>query len=677
MIPLVSVSIIVISFLAVDRFSKTIQFEIITEMEIISENLIDKLSRGMFERVADIKFLSTGNALSNPNFSMAEKVDYLRDMERTYKTYASMSVYAANGTKIGDTRNVLMGLNEANKPFFKHAIQGEVYYDKIPVMSQSLKQYVIHFSAPLRDTGGKINGVVTARYPMTKLHDIFREPHLELVEPQHGKVHDLRIDLVSSNGLILYSNYDRKSILSKNISEVDLFLNLKQRESETALESVDGQETMFIGLGQGKGYLDYRGSGWFLILSEPAEVIFAGLRALTDQFIIISAIILVAAVFLVFVLASRISKPIVRLKRAALQVSEGRYDIPIITTKVKKGNKNIDIITLHNHSDEFRELASTLETMRQNVQNVNSNLNAMVAKRTIQLETANEVLKVNESELENVNRNLMMADRAKEEFMSMISHELKSPLAPMKLYAELLLKSCSAALAIEPPASTSLSTIEKQIKGLKIILRNILRLERLVSDILDVYKMDIGTLRLRKSHVSLTKFVEENVKDLIPLAAEKQVQLVADIQTVSGISIWCDPHRISQVICNLVRNSIDFVPEKTGKIIVRAEIYGTDYYEAKTEKGQESIQMVLFAVEDNGTGIPPEKIDSLFKKFYQIDTSLTRRHGGTGLGLAICKGIIESHGGKIWVDKEYTEGTSVKFTLPRSTNNATTKEENK
>ncbi|HMK58340.1 MAG TPA: ATP-binding protein, partial [Nitrososphaeraceae archaeon] len=71
-----------------------------------------------------------------------------------------------------------------------------------------------------------------------------------------------------------------------------------------------------------------------------------------------------------------------------------------------------------------------------------------------------------------------------------------------------------------------------------------------------------------------------------------------------------------------------------------------------------------FTVEDNGIGIPADKMDNLFKTFYQVDTTLTRKHGGTGLGLVICKGIVESHGGKLWIDRDYIGGTSIKFTLP-------------
>ncbi len=74
--------------------------------------------------------------------------------------------------------------------------------------------------------------------------------------------------------------------------------------------------------------------------------------------------------------------------------------------------------------------------------------------------------------------------------------------------------------------------------------------------------------------------------------------------------------------------------------------------------------MILFTVEDNGIGIKPEKADKLFQKFYQIDTGPTRKHAGTGLGLVICRGIIEAHGGKIWVDNTCKTGAAIKFTLP-------------
>jgi signal transduction histidine kinase len=94
------------------------------------------------------------------------------------------------------------------------------------------------------------------------------------------------------------------------------------------------------------------------------------------------------------------------------------------------------------------------------------------------------------------------------------------------------------------------------------------------------------------------------------------------------------------------------------KIDLKADIKanGTVFCDSKT---------TLFTVEDNGIGINPEKADKLFQKFYQIDTGPTRKHAGTGLGLVICRGIIEAHGGNIWLDKTYRNGATIKFTLPQ------------
>ena len=145
----------------------------------------------------------------------------------------------------------------------------------------------------------------------------------------------------------------------------------------------------------------------------------------------------------------------------------------------------------------------------------------------------------------------------------------------------------------------------------------------------------------------MDEFITTNTTEFKPLADQKNIQMVADIQ-YDGV-VYCDQRRIDQVITNMIKNAIDFVPAVTGKIILRV---------AKKE------DKILFSVEDNGTGIPPDKVDNLFKKFYQIDTSITRKHGGTGLGLAISKGIVDAHGGEMWVDKEYVGGAKFVFTLP-------------
>jgi two-component system, OmpR family, sensor histidine kinase VicK len=247
--------------------------------------------------------------------------------------------------------------------------------------------------------------------------------------------------------------------------------------------------------------------------------------------------------------------------------------------------------------------------------------------------------------LENANEQLKITEKAKEEFISMISHELKTPLVPLKGYAQMLLR----------PKIMGAEVNERQKNAIIAMNRNIEKLQALVDDVMDVYKLDMGKLKFSMIDMDVSKLVNETISELKPLASDKKIDLISDIR-VDG-TVFCDPNRIYQVVSNLIKNSIDFVPEDGGgKVTVRVE----------TDDDYRGCKMTLFTVEDNGIGIKQEKADKLFQKFYQIDTGPTRKHEGTGLGLVICRGIIDAHGGKIWLDKTYRNGTAIRFTLPQS-----------
>lgn len=176
---------------------------------------------------------------------------------------------------------------------------------------------------------------------------------------------------------------------------------------------------------------------------------------------------------------------------------------------------------------------------------------------------------------------------------------------------------------------------------------------------MDVFKLDMDKMRLAMETVDAATLAKRTVSDLGSIMEEKNVEIRTD--AAEGIAIICDVGRIDQVLGNLIKNSVDFVPAKGGKILVKVEKAVTRQNMVDEEK-----QMAIFAVEDNGPGIPRDKVDRIFEKFYQVDTSAARKHGGTGLGLVICKGIVEAHGGRIWVDADYANGASLKFSLPLS-----------
>jgi two-component system, OmpR family, sensor histidine kinase VicK len=251
-----------------------------------------------------------------------------------------------------------------------------------------------------------------------------------------------------------------------------------------------------------------------------------------------------------------------------------------------------------------------------------------------------EQVKGSNEKLERANEHLLATERAKEEFISMISHELKTPIVPLKGYAQMLLR---------PKFMGAIN--EKQRKAISSMLRNIEKLQALVDDVMDVYKLDLGKIKFSNCYTDIGTLINQTIAELRPLASAKHIDLSEDIR--DNGQVLCDPDRIEQVLSNLIKNSIDFVPDKAGgKITVRVE--------------KDNTNNVTLTVEDNGIGIKPEKAGKLFQKFYQIDTGATRRHGGTGLGLVICRGIVEAHGGKIWVDTAHKNGTAIKFTLPDS-----------
>jgi signal transduction histidine kinase len=360
--------------------------------------------------------------------------------------------------------------------------------------------------------------------------------------------------------------------------------------------------------------------------SEAVDAAISSSSLVTLSSIVMSVI--VAVVFGLF-FSRYISNPISNLKQASIQIGKGDY-----VTACKFLSKT-------HRGDEIGKLSFEIEKMRQSIESMKKNLDKLVEQRTKEVETKNAELLEREKDLEKVNQELVTTELAKEEFISMVSHELKTPLTPLKMYVEMFLK------------SNRLGGLnEKQLKAMKMIQRSVSKLELLINDIFDVYKLDIGKLKLSKKPIEVTSLVQENISELEPITKNKQIQLNAKIiPPADNVNVLCDSKRIEQVISNLVKNSVDFVPEKGGKITIRAE-------------ADESYQNVIFTVEDNGIGIPLEKMDNLFKTFYQVDTTLARKHGGTGLGLVICKGIIEDHGGKIWIDRSYTHGTSIKFTLP-------------
>ena len=226
-------------------------------------------------------------------------------------------------------------------------------------------------------------------------------------------------------------------------------------------------------------------------------------------------------------------------------------------------------------------------------------------------------------------------DIAKDEFLAMITHELKTPLVPIQGYSDILLNEHLGEL--NPQQKARLSIIKSSSETLLGI----------ISDLLDVQKLEIGQLRMKKDDSDIKDSILKSVNALAPQAEKNEIQLTSNAE---NLTIYHDSERIKQVLTNLIKNAMIAVEPQKGKIEIIME-----------EKPSE----IQISVKDNGIGIPKDKQKDLFKKFYQVDTTLTRERGGSGLGLAICRGIIENHGGKIFVESKEGEGAKFTFSIPK------------
>ncbi len=226
-------------------------------------------------------------------------------------------------------------------------------------------------------------------------------------------------------------------------------------------------------------------------------------------------------------------------------------------------------------------------------------------------------------------------DRLKSDFVAVVSHEIRTPLTSVKGAIELL------------SDDRYFTNSDQQNKLLTIAHANAERLLVLINDILDFSKLEAATLPMSIERQRLEPVVQQAAHNLRTLIEERRMHL--DLVMSEDLpDLMMDANRIAQVLTNLVSNAIKFSPAG-GRIEISAECW---------EDG------VRVGVQDHGEGIAPQDLAKLFRKFSQIDSTATRKAGGTGLGLVISKGIVEQHGGRIWVESLSGVGSTFFFTLP-------------
>jgi signal transduction histidine kinase len=237
-------------------------------------------------------------------------------------------------------------------------------------------------------------------------------------------------------------------------------------------------------------------------------------------------------------------------------------------------------------------------------------------------------------------RKLSESDVQKNNFIAMASHELKTPITSIKGYVQLLLNAFDKNKEKEkqlPPllVRSSLISVDKQIT----------RLTRLISELLDLTKIETGTLELKKESFSLNQLAIETVEDILYTNTKHEINLYHDFQAY----VFADKDRIGQVMINFLTNAIKYSPDNN-KI---------DVFIHQATNGQ-----VAFTVKDNGIGIDKEEQGKIFERFYRAKGKEEQTYPGFGIGLFIANEFVQKHGGHVSVESEKGKGSVFTFTLP-------------
>ncbi len=324
--------------------------------ELVYQTMTKIDHRILFERQCDLKVIASDPIISSRDSTPQQITERLIEYRDICKTYISLSFFDQNQIRIADTAGLGIGKKNYNYQYVNDVLQGKMSAGSDVELSINLKVPVIFFASPVKDKNNRTFGVVVTRVPVHKLYEIMQEisfaPHVS---------NNIKIDLTNSDGLLIYSNYNHKGILKEKPSdweEVKRSLSESKSGVIKAHTHKGGKENIGA-FSVSRGYLDFEGNGWVLVLQMPTSMIYGPIRGLAYKwfFIILPGVIL-AIIFSIF-FAYKLSKPLSNLKNVVTSFGEGNMDLRV---HVESSNE-IGVL-----GNSFNLMADNLKKMTKDLQ---------------------------------------------------------------------------------------------------------------------------------------------------------------------------------------------------------------------------------------------------------------------------------------------------------------------
>ncbi|SNQ60064.1 sensor histidine kinase [Candidatus Methanoperedens nitratireducens] len=587
-ISVIPLSIVV--YISYDYSKDAIRDSVMANLLGATENTGNAIDNWMDAREDDIRVISRSGIIAFKNKERSR--EYLNTFEREHQgVYSEFFILDAEGNIIFSTLNNTG--NAGKEHYFIEAARGKLYISDISISEINGSPEIIIANPVIKN--GTIAGILAARVSLENLYRIIE-----------------KID-IGRSGEVFIVNKDGNIIFHKNRSKIlldSINNNFAVREVTYEKNGIN-EYTNYKGekvLGSYYWLPLYR---WGIIVEENIDEAYEGALTLGQLIVSISSLAIIVVISLVMVISRRLTDPIKSLEEGATGLVKGDFK-PI---KVSSSNEIGRLTEIFNRtSAELLDIRKKLED---------------------KIEIANKDLEEKNKKLISANEELKQLDKLKSDFISLVSHELKTPLSSIRLSAE-----CLESEENMDPA------VKKQL--LKTMIRNIDRQTRFINEILDLSKIEAGKMEFRLEHADFGEIANMAYENIRQLALKKNITVSLDIPEKLP-SVLADREKLIIVLNNLFENALKFTPDG-GSILLSAK---------------DEVDGIEVKMKDTGVGIEKEKLGKIFEKFYQVDSASRRKIGGCGLGLSISSGIIRAHGSEIHVESEPGKGSAFSFRLKK------------